>query len=142
MKRCFYVCMSLFPLAALSATLQTLEIPKEASDSVDAVVNHLMPNTIVLSGTIVTVVQVLKKVMASLRVEISGIKSQVLAVFLATLYAALSVDAWNTGEISSQDVVIIIQSVISAIGGIYSYKILWKLPAVSVDQKEKGEVSK
>jgi len=134
--------MSLFPLAALSATLQTLEIPKEASDSVDAVVNHLMPNTIVLSGTIVTVVQVLKKVMASLRVEISGIKSQVLAVFLATLYAALSVDAWNTGEISSQDVVIIIQSVISAIGGIYSYKILWKLPAVSVDQKEKGEVSK
>lgn len=130
--------MLMFIFSSLAITLfaQTVEVPVEVSGAIDDLVNNTVPSTLVLSGVIVTVVQVLKKILASFKLEVSGIKSQALAVLLAVAYASFNIDVWDDGVLSQKDVIVIIQSVISALGGIYGYKLLWRAPASAPKTKQ------
>lgn len=130
----------LAPLAIFAAT--QFEVPAEAKDALDTIVNNTAPNVIVLSGVIVTVVQVLKKLLATFKIEISGIKSQLLALGIAVAYAVFNLTVWDDGQLSKQDIVTIIEAVVSAVGGIYGYKILWRTPSTTETNTEKKEETK
>jgi len=105
---------------------QDVIVPDIVSDAVETTVEGFVTKTWIMSSIMMAVIQALKKIMTMLRFDISGIKSQVLAIAITVLYVLLNMNVWQDGQISPDDVVLMIQGVVSAVGGIYGYKLLWK----------------
>lgn len=105
---------------------EALEVPQVVTDSVSSLVQNAVPQTIVLSGIFVTIVQALKKVLGQFKIDVSGIKSQALAIAVAVIYVLLNLNVWDDGNLSQKDIVLIIEAVVSTVGGIFGYKLLWR----------------
>ena len=122
MKRLIWLVL-LMPIIILA---QDVIVPDIVSDAVETTVEGFVTKTWIMSSIMMAVIQALKKIMTMLRFDISGIKSQVLAIAITVLYVLLNMNVWQDGQISPDDVVLMIQGVVSAVGGIYGYKLLWK----------------
>ena len=118
------------PFFAFSGEVQ---VPDVVSDVLKDASSSLIPGTIALSSVFVAAVQSLKVIFSRLHVDISGKKSGALAVAVAVLYALFNIDVWQDGSLSSQDVILMVQSAVSAVAGIYGYKLLWRKPKEAGD---------
>ena len=117
-----------FILAPFLALAGDVQVPDIVSDLINDASSAIIPETIALSSVFVAIVQSLKVVFLHLHVDISGKKSGALAVAVAVLYALFNLEVWQDGLISSQDVILVFQSAVSAVAGIYGYKLLWRKP--------------
>lgn len=105
---------------------EVLEVPQVVTDSVSSLVQNAVPQTVILSTVFVTIVQALKKVLGQFKIDVSGIKSQALAIAVAVIYVLLNLNVWDDGSLSQKDIVLIIEAVVSTVGGIFGYKLLWR----------------
>lgn len=117
-------------LACLAQT--NVEVPEEVSNVLGKTVENFISGTFVLSTGFVAAVQIIKKVMEKFNVEVAGVKSKVLAVLIAIVYAVVSTGVWEDGSLTNQDIVILIQAGIAAFSGVFGYKLLWKQPSASI----------
>lgn len=132
------ICLFALPCMLLA---QEIALPQEATDTIDSLVKNAVPNTIMLSSIFVLIVQILKKVLLTVKIDISGIKSQIVAVLVAVLYVLISTNVWEDGSLSQKDIVTVIEAVISTIAGIFGYKLLWKTPTSLPEDIEKEDVT-
>lgn len=126
MKKFMFLFTILLPIILLGE--EVVEIPDVVTDTLTTTVENFLPKTFTMSAIFVATVQILKKVLASFKIDVSGLKSQWLAILIAVLYVLVNLNVWNDGVISSEDIVLIIQAIISSVGGIFSYKLLWRKP--------------
>lgn len=105
---------------------EEIAVPAEVSDTLTTTVQNFMTKTATLSTILVAIVQSLKKILAGLNIDISGIKSQAIAIAITVVYVLVNLNVWDDGTLSQADVVLMVQSAISAISGIYGYKLLWR----------------
>lgn len=126
MKKIVSLFLILLPLFAFCQ--ESVEVPQVINDTLSDSLTKFVPNTIMLSSVFVTIVQVLKKSLSQFKIDISGLKSQALTLAVAVIYVLINLDVWEDGSLTHQDIQMIIESVVSAIAGIFGYKLLWRKP--------------
>jgi len=115
-----FICLPIFLIA------EEIVVPKEVTDTVEQTVGSFVTKTWILSSGVMAGIQLLKKILLSFQITISGIKSQALAIGLSVLYVLINLNVWEDGTINSADLILMIEGIASAIGGIYGYKLLWR----------------
>lgn len=127
-----FICFPIFLIA------EDIVVPKEVTDTVEQTVGAFVTKTWILSSGVMAAIQVIKKILLSFQVSVSGIKSQALAIFLSVLYVLFNLNIWEDGKISPDDWILMFEGIVSAIGGIYGYKLLWrKKEEIPLSDKEK-----
>jgi len=105
---------------------QEVVVPDMVADGIETTVDGFVTKTWILSSAVMAIIQALKKILAAFQMDVSGFKSRALAIVLTIFYVVANMEVWQDGQISPDDVVLIIQGVLSAVGGIYGYKLLWR----------------
>lgn len=140
MKRIMWLLLVVMPLIIFA---QEVVVPDAVSDVVETTVDGFITKTWIMSSAVMAVIQGLKKIFGALKFEISGIKSQALAIAITIAYVLLNMNVWQDGQITPDDALLMIQGVLSAVGGIYGYKLLWrcKTPEKKDEKPEDGEIT-
>jgi hypothetical protein len=128
--------IGMFPLCLLA---ETINLSPEVTETTEAIVKDFFPNAFVLSGIIVAVVQILKKVLSSVHVLVEGKSSQALTVSVGVLYVIVNSAFWNRGVVDANDIILLLETIVATVGGIYGYKILWRKPDATVTKEAREE---
>lgn len=127
-------------LAPIIVWAEDIVVPDLISDTVETTVDGFVTKTWIMSSVMMAIIQALKKIMSAFKLDLSGIKSQIAAIIITTLYVLVNMNVWQDGQISPNDVLIMIQGVISAVGGIYGYKVLWRNKNNVENKPKEGEI--
>lgn len=127
-------------LAPIIVWAEDIVVPDLISDTVETTVDGFVTKTWIMSSVMMAIIQALKKIMSAFKLDLSGIKSQIAAIIITTLYVLVNMNVWQDGQISPNDVLIMIQGVISAVGGIYGYKVLWRNKNNTNNKPNEGEI--
>jgi len=134
MKYWKYVLFFVIAIMPIIIFGQDVQVPSVVTDTINDALTNFGPKTFALSSAMVAIVQTIKVALAKFQIDISGIKSKILAITVAVIYVLINLNVWADGSISQADIVLIIQSVISAVSGIYGYKLLWRKTEVCEEQ--------
>jgi len=139
MKKMITAILAISVPVLLMAAETEIEVPGAVTELIGGTVDKFVTGTFVMSTGFVAAVQIIKKIMEKFRVEIGGVKSQLLTVAIGITYAVIDTGVWQDGNISSADIVSMTQAAIAVVSGVFGYKLLWKQPSACVKPLEKQE---
>jgi uncharacterized membrane protein len=142
MKKLLWFILIAFPIFIFAQEIVDVVVPDVVSDTVETTVDGFITKTWIMSSAVMAIIQALKKILGMLKFEVSGFKSQALAIAVTVLYVLANMNVWQDGQITPDDALLMIQGVLSAVGGIYGYKLLWRAKKPDIKAEEKNVCGK